>query len=86
MIGYGSLARVLDVLEAAVSRGNYLTGDTFTAADVYVGSQIGYGLLFGTLEKRPAFQQYWQRMSARPAAVRAKELDDALMAAQKAAS
>ena len=46
------------------------------AADVYVGSQVGFGLMFGTLEKRPAFQQYWQRLSARPAYARARELDE----------
>ena len=49
---------------------------SFTAADVYVGSQIGFGLMFGTIEKRPAFQQYWQRLSARPAYARARELDE----------
>jgi glutathione S-transferase len=84
MMGYGNIARVLDVLEAAVSRESYLAGDTFTAADLYVGSQIGFGLLFGTIEKRPAFLRLWQRVSARPAAMRAKELDDTPVTAQKA--
>jgi glutathione S-transferase len=84
MMGYGNLARVLDVLEAAVSRESYLAGDTFTAADLYVGSQIGFGLLFGAIEKRPAFLRFWQRVSARPAAMRAKEIDDAPATAQKA--
>jgi glutathione S-transferase len=77
MIGYGNIAQVMDALEAAVSRGNYLVGDSFTAADLYVGAQIGFGLMFGTFEKRPAFEQYWQRLSSRPAYTRAKELDDA---------
>ncbi len=66
-------------------RGDYLVGDHFTAADVYVGSQIGFGLMFKTIEPRPAFQQYWQRISARPAYARARQLDDALMPPQKAA-
>jgi glutathione S-transferase len=35
-------------------------------------------MMFGTLEKRPAFEAYWQRISSRPAAVRAREIDDAL--------
>jgi len=39
---------------------------------------------FGAIEKRPAFEQYWQRISARPAALRAKEIDDALAAQQQA--
>jgi glutathione S-transferase len=86
MIGYGNLANVMDALEAAVSRGNYLVGDSFTAADVYVGSAIGFGMMFGTMEKRPAFGQYWQRLIARPAYIRAKELDDAAVAQQKTAT
>jgi glutathione S-transferase len=83
MIGYGTVARALDTLEAAVSRSAYLAGNNFTAADLYVGSHLGFGMMFGTIEKRPAFEQYWQRISARPACVRAKELDDAAVAEMK---
>ena len=86
MIGYGTVARTLDTLEAAVSRGAYLAGNSFTAADLYVGSHIGFGMMFGTIEKRPAFEQYWQRISSRPACVRAKELDDAQVAEMKKAA
>jgi glutathione S-transferase len=85
MMGYGNIGLVLKTLEDAVARSPYLVGDSFTAADLYVGSQIGYGLMFGTIEKRPAFEQYWQRLSNRPAYLRAKALDDALVAQQKAA-
>ncbi len=86
MMGYGTVERVMKTLEDALSRGDYLVGDGFTAADLYVCAQIGFGMMFGTIEKRPVFQKYWQRLSARPAAVRAKEKDDALVAKQKAAS
>lgn len=78
MAGYGSFADVMNALENAVSQGPYVAGDSFTAADVYFGSQIGWGLQFGTIEKRPAFERYWERISRRPAALRAKEIDDAL--------
>ena len=84
-VGYGTFDRVMKVLEEAVSAGNYLVGDSFTAADLYLGSQIGFGLMFGTMEKRPAFTSYWQRLSGRPAYARANELDNALMPPQKAA-
>ena len=84
MIGYGRIETVMDTLEAAVSRSDYLVGDRFSAADVYVGSQLGFGMMFGAIEKRPAFQQYWQRLSARPACARAKEHDDALVPPQQA--
>ena len=80
MMGYGRFEHVMNALETAVSRGEYLVGDRFTAADVYVGSHIDFGMQFGPLEKRPAFEQYRQRLSIRPAALRAKEIDDALTA------
>jgi glutathione S-transferase len=78
MVGYGSFAQVMDALEGAVSGDGYVAGPRFTAADVYVGAQIGWGLLFGTIEKRPAFERYWERIRNRPAALRAKAIDDAL--------
>jgi len=78
MVGYGSYADALNAVEQAVSKGPYLLGDQFTAADVYVGSAIGWGMMFGTLEKRPAFEAYFGRLSKRPAAVRANEIDNKL--------
>jgi glutathione S-transferase len=78
-VGYGDFARVMDTLEAAVSGGGFIAGDRFTAADVYVGAQVGWGLRFGSIEKRPAFEAYWQRIDGRPAAARAQALDDAAM-------
>jgi glutathione S-transferase len=78
-LGYGNYERVMKTLEDAVSTSNYLVGDKFSAADLYVGSHIGFGLMFGTIEKRPAFERYWQRITARPAYVRARQLDDELM-------
>ncbi len=78
-IGYGDFPRVMDALEAAVSGDGYVAGARFTAADVYVGSQVGWGLRFGSIEDRPAFRAYWARIADRPAAIRARELDDAAM-------
>jgi glutathione S-transferase len=77
MMGYGNHALALKTLENAVARGPYLVGDSFTAADVYVGSQIGFGMMFGMIEKSPTFEAYWQRVSSRPAYKRAVELDEA---------
>src|SRR5438552_4444133 len=68
MMGYGRFENAIDALEGAVSRTDYVVGDSFTAADVYLGSSIGFGMRFGAIDKRPAFEQYWQRLSARPAA------------------
>jgi glutathione S-transferase len=78
--GYGSLARVCDVLEGLLSDGRpHLLGDRFSALDVYLGAQIGWGLAFGSMPERPSFRPYAERILSRPAAVRAREIDDALM-------
>jgi glutathione S-transferase len=82
-VGYGSFEEAIDALEAAILPGPYICGDQFTAADLYLGSQIGYGMLFGSIEKRPAFEEYFGRLQARPAAIRAREIDDALVAKQQ---
>ena len=86
MVGYGSVEDVVNALEYAVSQSEYIAGERFTAADVYVGSQVGWGMMFGTLEKRPAFERYWQRIGSRPAAVQARQIDDALVAEKKASA
>jgi len=86
MAGYGRFETVVDVLEQAFSRADYVVGDSFTAADVYLGSGLGFGMQFGMVEKRPAFERYCQRLNARRAALRAKEIDDALAAQQQAPS
>jgi glutathione S-transferase len=79
MAGYGSFEETIDCLETAVERGPYICGEQFTAADVYVGAQIGWGMMFGSIDKRPVFEDYFGRLQSRPAAVRANELDEALM-------
>ena len=80
MIGYGTFVAVMDALEGAVSGGGYVAGDRFTAADVYVGSHIGWGLQIQSIEKRAAFEDYWARLVDRDAWRKATELDDALQA------
>jgi glutathione S-transferase len=79
MVGYGNIEDVVNALEYAVTQAEYIAGDRFSAADVYVGSQIGWGMMFGSLEKRPAFEAYWKRIASRPAAIRAREIDDTLV-------
>ncbi|HYI48647.1 MAG TPA: glutathione S-transferase family protein [Allosphingosinicella sp.] len=79
-VGYGSFDAAIDALEVAIAPGPYICGEQFTAADLYVGSQIGFGMMFGSIEKRPSFEAYFGRLQARPAAIRAREIDDALMA------
>ncbi|MHB8570059.1 MAG: glutathione S-transferase family protein [Metallibacterium sp.] len=78
MVGYGSFEKVLDVLEAAIGARDYLVDGRFSAADVYVGSQLGFGMQFGMIDKRPAFARYWAALEARPAKRRAEQLDGAM--------
>ena len=84
MAGWGDAADTQNAVETAVAGREFITG-AFRAADVYLASALGWGMQFGGIEKRPAFQAYVERLQARPAAVRAREIDDALMAEQQPA-
>jgi glutathione S-transferase len=66
-LGYGSYEDTLNALEGAITPGPFILGDRFSAADVYVGAEIFWGLLVKALEPRPAFLEYTERLSARPA-------------------
>ncbi len=79
MIGYGRYEDVRDALEAVTQAARpYLLGAQFTAADVYVGSHLAFGMQFGTIEKRPAFERYCAALNDRPARQRAIQIDNAL--------
>ncbi len=82
MVGFGSIARVLDTLEAHFEHSSFVCGARFTMADVYVGSQVDWGLNFGSIPARGAFVAYAERLRARPAYIAAKGIDTALIAAQ----
>ncbi len=84
MVGYGNFDTVVDVLDKHVAAHDYIAGDRFTAADVYVGSHISWGTQFKTLPQRDSFDAYLKRILARPAAQRAKEIDDKLRAEAQA--
>ena len=80
MAGYGSYEQTVDALETVVAgAAPWLLGERFSAADVYVGSQVVWGQQFGTLPARPAFATYAARLQARDAYRRATALDDAMM-------
>lgn len=79
MAGYGSYAAVVDNLSHWFKTNAYVTGERFTAADVYVGAQVNWGISFGTLEKRPELVDYAARVADRDAFRRATEMDEALV-------
>ena len=76
MFGYGSFDTVVAVLDELFSLRDYVCGDRFTAADVYVGSQIMFTMQFGMLPERDSFTGYAERLRAREACKRAVEIDD----------
>jgi glutathione S-transferase len=79
-LGYGSYEDTLDTLEKALQPGPFILGDRFSAADVYLGSEIQWGLATKTLEPRPAFTAYLERATARPAHKRVLEQNERLAA------
>jgi glutathione S-transferase len=80
-LGYGDYDSVMNVVAQALKPGPYLMGEQFTAADVVVGANIRWGMMFKMVPERPEFLAYAERLKARPAAQRA-EAKDAEMAAK----
>jgi glutathione S-transferase len=76
MFGYGNYDRVVAVLDELFSSRDYVCGDRFTAADVYVGSQIMFPMQFEMLPERESFVAYRNRLQARDAYKRGNEIDD----------
>ena len=72
-LGYGSYEDVLAALKTALTPGPWILGDTFSAADVYVGSEINWAMGFGApgLAGEPVFDAYVERLKQRPAFRRA---------------
>lgn len=84
--GYGTEADVLATLEGAVQGRAHLAGGHFTAADLFVAASIGFYLQFKMLEPRPEFVRFAELHAQRPAAQRARALDDAAAAELKQAA
>jgi len=76
MFGYGNFDRTITTLDGFLSDRDYVCGDRFTAADVYVGSQLMFPMQFGLIEKRDSFAGYAERLQGRQAYKRAAEIDD----------
>lgn len=77
MVGYGALADVVAALSTHLAGRDYVAGDSFSAADVYLASSLGWALTFGLIAEAPVLSAYVARMTARPACLRARAMDDA---------
>jgi glutathione S-transferase len=83
-MGYGRYEDAIGTLEKALTPGPFILGSRFSAADVFIGSQIGFGMMMKSLEPRPVFVAYLQRVSERPAYKRAIEQAEKYTAQLKA--
>src|SRR3954449_11829183 len=80
MFGYANLGRVIAVLDELFSGSDYVCGDRFTAADVYVGSQIMFPMQFKMLPEHDSFVRYRDRLQARAPYTGGTEIDEKLIA------
>jgi glutathione S-transferase len=84
MFGYGNYDLAIGTLEKAIAGKRYITGDRFTAADLFVGANINFMLQFKLLEPTPVFSDYAERMTDRDAYRRARDIDARLIAEAQA--
>ncbi len=75
MAGFGTYERTIDTLEMLMGDRDYVCGERFTMADVYVGSHITWGMDFGSIPKRDAFEDYAARLRKRTAYGEARAID-----------
>lgn len=79
MAGFGSFELAITAIEDWLKANDFAAGSRFTMADTYVGSQISWGLQFGTIAETPAFKTYVERVTQRPAYAEAQAIDARLM-------
>jgi glutathione S-transferase len=85
MFGYGNYDLAVNTLADHLAGRDYVCGSRFTAADVYVGSAVLWGVQFGTMPKLDSFSAYADRISQREAYRRGKDEDNQLIAEMQAA-
>jgi glutathione S-transferase len=74
--GFGTYEEMLATISFAIGKGPWLLGGQFTMADVVFGGTIRYMLMFDMIDKRPEYEAYVERLNARPAARKAKEINE----------
>lgn len=82
---YGDYDTMLKTLCDQLERGPYLLGERFSAADLLWGTALTWTTAFGLVPTLPVIQAYMDRVNARPAVARVRELD-AKLSAEHAAS
>ncbi|MGH8165232.1 MAG: glutathione S-transferase family protein [Rhodanobacteraceae bacterium] len=75
---YADFETTLKTLTDQLARGPYLLGERFSAADVLWGNALRWVTGFGMVEATPLIKDYIERVTSRPAQVRAQQADAAL--------
>jgi len=75
-VGYGSFDKTISTLESYLKSHDFICGTSFTAADVYVGSHVIWGMQFEILPDLPSFISYADRLKERDAYQRAKNINN----------
>jgi len=84
MFGFGNHQNTFAALTKMLEGRDYITGK-FSAADLYVASELGFMMMFGLLEQKEPFASYVARCTDREAYRRAKQKDAEAVEAMKAA-
>jgi glutathione S-transferase len=84
MSPYGSYEQVIETIIMTLSKGPYILGDTFTAADILWGTALHWTVGFKLVPPDPIITAYVDRIMSRPAVMRASQKDRELAAQQKA--
>ena len=74
-LGWGNWDRVTATLRQALEGRDHLVNDRFTAADVVLGATMGFLMNFNMMEKDPVFVSYVERLTSRPAFIKANDID-----------
>ena len=74
--GWGDFDLMLETLERGIAGKDWILGENFTAADVMLGSSVGFMRMFDMLPDSATLGAYADRCLARPACRKAHELNE----------
>lgn len=79
---YGDFDTMFTTLTEQLCKGLYLLGEQFSAVDVLWGTALNWTTKFGLVPETAVTRSYMDRVNARPAVARVRQIDADLAAAQ----
>lgn len=76
--GWGAHTAMLTAMESALAKGPFVLGDTFSMADIIFGGTLRFMMMVKSIDPRPSFTAYAERLAARPALQRAEARNAAM--------